>query len=244
MLSDQFVNVLMPLASDLHVGGERTRLRAVQLAGTRVALAISLVVACPLVVLARPFLTVWVGPQYANDATIVLLLVGAGLVAAVAWPSGAILIGMARNRALAVFTASSAVLSIGLAFALIHPLGTTGAALGVLIGTTVETLGLALPYAMRVTGLRARSLVTAALLPALAPALPALGILYVAREAVQPASFASIGAVGLLGAAVYAITYLSLPSTASEREPLLAFFSGCVRFARGRIARAHSHPGA
>jgi O-antigen/teichoic acid export membrane protein len=242
MLSDQFVNVLMPLASHLHAGNERSRLRAVQVASTRVALAISLVVACPLLVLGRPFITAWLGPQYAGSTTPMLLLMGAGLAATVAWPSGAILIGMGRNAVLAVFTATSALLSIGLAVALIHPLGVTGAALAVLIGTTLESVGLALPYSMRVIGTRARPLVVDAVLPALAPAVLSLAVLYVTREALQPTSFLAIGAIGFLGAAVYAIAYLSLPSTASEREPLLAFLSGFARFARLRIVRPQTHP--
>ena len=242
MLSDQFVNVLMPLASHLHAGDERSRLRAVQVASTRVALAIALVVACPLLVLGRPFITAWLGPQYAGSTTPMLLLMGAGLTATVVWPSSAMLIGMGRNATLAVLTATSALLTIGLAIVLIHPLGVTGAALAVLIGTAVESLGFALPYTMRVIGVRARSLAVDAVLPALAPAVPALAVLYLTREAVQPASFLAIGAVGLLGSAVYAVCYLSLPTTASEREPLLAFLSGFARLARVRIVRAQAHP--
>jgi membrane protein EpsK len=230
MLGEQFATVLMPLASDLHAGEERSRLRAVQVASTRVALAIFLVAGCPLLVLAGPFLSVWVGPRYAADADIVWILLGAGLAATAGWPSGSILSGMGRNRALAVFTAGSAMASVGLSIALVHPFGLRGAALGVLIGTAAEAICLELPYAVRITGVPTRSLIARGLLPSLLPAAPALGILYLVREAIQPASLAAIGGVGLLGAAVYAACYLSLPVTSAERELVKAVLSRSVPF--------------
>jgi O-antigen/teichoic acid export membrane protein len=229
MLSDQFITVLMPLASALHAGNERARLRAVQIASTRVALAITLLVGVPVVVLAGPFLSAWVGPEYADNAELVWILAGAGVAAVVGWPSGAILTGMGRNRMLALFTASSALLSIGLSVALIGPLGLTGAALGVLIGTAAETFGLAVPYALRVTDARLRSFAASGVLPAVVPALPSLALLLFLREEVDPASLVAIAGVALLGAATYAACYLSLPWTGLEREPVRALMSRCVR---------------
>jgi O-antigen/teichoic acid export membrane protein len=237
-LSDQFVTVLMPLASSLHAGNERARLRAVQIASTRVALGITLLVGVPVAVLAGPFLAAWVGPEYAGNAKLVWILAGAGVAAIVGWPSGAILTGMGRNRVLALFTASSAVLSIGLTIALLGPLGLTGAALGVLIGIAAETFGLAVPYALRVTGTSLRAFAGGAVAPAVLPALPALTLLLSLREALAPASLAAIAGVGLVGAAAYAVCYLSLPWTAPEREPVRVLLSRCVRPGWTQAARA------
>jgi len=228
-LSDQFVSVLMPLASSLDAGNERPRLRTMQIASTRVAVAITLLAGLPVAVLARPFLAAWVGPEYAGNAKLVWILVGAGAAAAVGWPSGAILTGIGRNRMLALFTASSALLSIGLTIALIGPLGLTGAALGVLIGTAAETFGLAVPYSLRVTGAPFRRFVASAVAPAMVPAVPALALLLFLREAFDPASFVAIAGVALIGAAAYAACYLSLPWTRPEREPVRALVSRYVR---------------
>jgi O-antigen/teichoic acid export membrane protein len=233
-VSEQFVAILMPLAAELHAGGEGKRLRVVQVTSTRVATAVFLVAACPAAVLARPFLRAWVGPVYGKDSTLVYLLLGAGLAATIAWPSLAILIAMGRNRMLAIFTVGSAVLSIGLAVPLVDMFGLTGAAAAVLVATAGESLGFAVPYAMRVTGMAAGQLLRASLLPAFVPAIPALAVLYGLRELLRPESLLMIAGVGAVGAAVYAAVYLiMLDPTAPEREPLQAVVArGAARLRR------------
>jgi O-antigen/teichoic acid export membrane protein len=234
VLSEQFVATLMPLASELHAGGESLRLKAVHITSTRIATAVFLVAACPAAVLARPFLTAWVGPAYGNDAKLVYILLGAGLATTIAWPSLAILIAMGRNRMLAVFTAGSALVSIGLAVPLIDSFGLTGAAIAVLVATVGESLGLAIPYSMRITGVGVGPLVRWSLVPGFLPAIPALAVLYGLREVLHPGSLPTVTAVGFVGAAVYAAVYLALDATAAEREPLLAFARHAARSLRTR----------
>jgi O-antigen/teichoic acid export membrane protein len=229
MLSEQFIATLMPLASELHAGGESIRLRAVHLASTRVATAVFLLAACPAAVLARPFLTAWVGSAYGNESKLVYILLAAGLTVTIAWPSLAILIAMGRNRMLALFTLGSAVLSIGLAVPLIDSFGLTGGAVAVLIATASESLGLAVPYSMRITGVRVGPLVRSSLVPAFVPAIPALPVLYGLREFLRPGSLPAVAAIGVVGAGVYAAVYLALDATASEREPLQALAARAIR---------------
>jgi O-antigen/teichoic acid export membrane protein len=228
MLSDQFVTVVMPLASTLHAGDERERLRAVQIASTRIALAITLLVGVPVVALAGPFLGAWVGPEYVENAKVVWLLTGAGVMAILGWPSAAILIGMGRNRVLALLTTTSGVLSIALSIVLVRPFGLAGAAAGVVIGTAAES-AVAVPYALRVTETRLRSFALSAVLPAAVSAVPALVLLLILRTAVEPKSLLTITAIGIVGALAYGACYLSLPWTRSEREPVRALVSRYVR---------------
>jgi O-antigen/teichoic acid export membrane protein len=234
MLSEQFVATLMPLASELHAGGENVRLRAVHVASTRVATGVFLLAACPAAVLARPFLSAWVGPAYGDESKLVYILLAAGLSTTIAWPSLAILIAMGRNRVLALFTLGSAVLSIGLAVPLVESFGLTGGAIAVLIATAGESLGLAIPYSMRITGVGVGPLVRSSLIPAFVPAIPALPVLYGLRELLQPGSLPAVAGVGLIGAGVYAAVYLSLAATASEREPLQAFAARATRRLRSQ----------
>jgi hypothetical protein len=134
---------------------------------------------------------------------------------------------------LAVFTVGSAVLSVGLAVPLVNRFGLTGAAAAVLVATTAESLGFAVPYSMRITGMAAGPLVRASLLPAFVPAIPALAALYGLRELLRPESLLMIAAVGVVGAAVYAAVYLTLGATAPEREPLQAVVArGAARLRR------------
>jgi O-antigen/teichoic acid export membrane protein len=234
MLSEQFVATLMPLASELHAGGENVRLRAVHIASTRVATGVFLLAACPAAVFARPFLSAWVGPAYGNESTLVYILLAAGLSTTIAWPSLAILIAMGRNRVLALFTLGSAVLSIGLSVPLIQSFGLTGGAIAVLVATAGESLGLAIPYSMRITGVGVGPLVRAALVPAFVPAIPTLPFLYALRELLQPGSLPAVAGIGLIGACVYAAVYLLLPATAPEREPLQTFAARATRRLRSK----------
>jgi O-antigen/teichoic acid export membrane protein len=229
MLSEQFVATLMPLASELHAGGENLRLKAVHVASTRVATAVFLLAACPAAVLARPFLSAWVGPAYGNESKLVYILLAAGLAATIAWPSLAILIAMGRNRTLALFSLGSALLSIGLAVPLVESFGLTGGATAVLVATAGESLGLAIPYSMRITGVGVGPIVRSSLIPAFVPAIPALPVLYALRELLQPRSLPAVGGIGVIGAGVYAAVYLALDATASEREPLQAFVAQATR---------------
>jgi O-antigen/teichoic acid export membrane protein len=141
---------------------------------------------------------------------------------------------MGRNRMLAVFSAGSAVVSIGLAVPLIDSFGLIGAAIAVLVATVAESLGLAIPYSMRITGVGAGPFVRSSLVPAFVPALPALLLLYGLRELLQPASLAAVAGVGSIGACVYAAVYLSLDATASEREPLQTFAARATRRVRSQ----------
>jgi O-antigen/teichoic acid export membrane protein len=233
MVSEQLVAVLIPLASELHAGGESVRLRAVQAASTRVATAVFLFVACPAAVLAKPFLAAWVGPAY-SDPKLVYILLGAGLAATLAWPSLAVLTAMGRNRALALFTIGSAVMSICLAVLLVGSIGLTGAALAVLVATASESLGVAIPYSMRITGIDAGTLVRSSIIPAFLPAIPSLAVLYALRELLQPDSLVTVLGVASIGGAVYAVAYLALDATAAEREPLRALAAHAGRSLRRR----------
>ena len=66
ILAEQFVMILLPYASALHVGNDRLRLRQLYLASTRITLVILMPVGALLIVLARPILTAWVGVAYAG----------------------------------------------------------------------------------------------------------------------------------------------------------------------------------
>jgi O-antigen/teichoic acid export membrane protein len=236
MLSEQFIAILTPLAAELHAGGESLRLRSVQTSSTRVATAVFLFAGCPTAILARPFLSAWVGPAYGDDSTLVYILLGTGLCATIAWPSLAILTAMGRNRANALFTFASATLSIALAVPLTESFGLTGAAFAVLLATATGSLLLGLPYAMRITGMDSGLLVRSSLFPAFVPAIPALAVLYGLREILQPESLPTVIGVAIAGAAVYATVYLNLAATASEGEPLRAFATRAV----GRLLKRRS----
>jgi O-antigen/teichoic acid export membrane protein len=141
---------------------------------------------------------------------------------------------MGRNRALALFTIGSAVVSIGLAVPFVRSFGLTGAALAVLIATSGESLGVAVPYSMRITGADPRTLLHSSIIPAFLPAIPSLAVLFALRELLQPESLVTVLGVASIGGATYAAVYLALDATAAEREPLRALAVRADRSLRRR----------
>ena len=217
-LSSQFVKILLPLASQLHVENDQARLRAIFLVSTRLALASCLPITCAIAILAQPLLTAWVGPNFADSAFLVLILAMAGLIDTILWPAGAILQGMNRHRLLAAISVGSGLANLLLSIALVRPFGVTGVALGTLIPTTIECFVFVMPYALRIIGVSVREACLQIFLPAIVPALPMILILYGFSLAIPPSSLLSIMIIGSAGILVYILGYLSIGTNTLERR--------------------------
>ena len=237
-LTDQFIKVLMPLASHMNAIDERHQLRSLYQMSTRLTLALAVPLVCGLVVLSRPFLSIWVGPEYGGAAPLVTLLATASLINTSIWPAASILQGMARHRPLAIFASISALANLVLSIWLVHVYGVVGVALGTLIPTAIECLLIVTPYAMRQNGVSWRALFSEVLVPGLLPAIPMLGVLYALRQLLQPSSYLSIGAIGLVGIAVYAALFLVLSGGKPEQALLRTLANQAIQRARRRAGQA------
>jgi O-antigen/teichoic acid export membrane protein len=218
MLSDQFIRVLLPVASQLNAEKNQDQLRRMYLASTRIGLASFLPVATGVAVLAAPFLTAWVGAEFAQYAYLVWILALASLFATSQWPAGVILQGMSKHRYLAFTSLASGLANLILSLILVQRIGLLGVALGTLIPVTIEALFFVLPYAMREIGVRPWEAVREMVLPALVPTIPMFIVLYLLRETLRPGSIWMILFVAGIGLLVYLVGYLSMKATTLERE--------------------------
>jgi O-antigen/teichoic acid export membrane protein len=231
ILTDQFMKVLAPLASELHAEDDRFRLRALYVISSRLTLAIFLPIACTLVVLTRPILTAWVGEAYASYAYLVEILTFASLIETSQWPAMSVLQGMGRHRPLAMMWVGAAVANLGLSVTLVHVFGLAGVALGTLFPTTVVCLVFVLPYAMRVMEVRLSTALKEIFLPPILAAVPMAIILYILQQAIEASSLLGILLVTAIGFMVYMATYLSLTAGELERQIWRNFAHGSIRFA-------------
>jgi O-antigen/teichoic acid export membrane protein len=222
-----FVRVLMPLASHLHGRDDPAGLRALFVGSTRVALALFAPVGLGLMVLGEPFLTAWVGAEFAEDWDVLLLLVPASFAATGIWPAISMLQASNVHRRTAVIAAASAALNLGLSIALVGGMGVNGVALGTLVATVLEAL-VVFPLALRFYRVGLSTFAAEVLGPALLPVVPATAALLALRHWLEPASIPAIAIAGLLGALVYGAAYLAFPATGEERRTL------------ARLARASS----
>ncbi len=218
LFTDQFLKVLLPIASSLHAENDRRRLQALYLNATRLACAIYLAFGLILVMLAGPLLTLWVGAEYAAYAPLVTILTVAGLISISQWSGAAILQGMARHRILGFTALGSGIANLLLSLTLIGPLGLVGVALGTLIPTAIECIFIIQPYALRTIGVRWGDILRQAYGPALLPALPAVAVLATLQQMVAINSFWMLALVAGAGLAVYLTGYFTLGAGSVERN--------------------------
>lgn len=220
IVTQQFMNVLLPLASQLHAEGDASRLRAVYLTATRLGMALSLPVGTTIIVLAEPFITAWVGPDMGDAVPITIILAISSIVALTQWPAGAIFQGMARHRPLAVGALLTGLANLLLSVLLVQRVGLIGVALGTLIPTTLETLLFVLPYTTRKLGISIWQVVRWCVLPAGLPAIPSILVTYALRVAIEPSNLVAVALIGAAGAATYAVGYLVVGAGPLERDLL------------------------
>ncbi len=237
-LSMQFVGVLMPAASELDAMQEGNRLRALYLAATRLSLAIFVPLFGAIVFLAGPFLALWVGPQYASGAPIVLILLAANLVWMSQAPATSVLSGMARHRPMALVAIGSGLANLGISIVLARSQGLVGVALGTLIASSVECLAFRVPYSMRVLQIGLREAARGVLMPVAVPAVPMVLALAIVQRIVEPTSLLSLAVIGAAGVLVYAAAYLVVGTGSVEREVYRAFLTRARR--RMRLGGAAS----
>jgi O-antigen/teichoic acid export membrane protein len=237
-LTDQFMKILMPLASQFHSENDQSRLRLLYIASTRLTLAILLVFGIGIVLLARPFISVWIGPQYAGLGPLVALLTASGIATTTMWPAGSVLQGMAKHRLLAFFALGSGIVNLALSVLLVRPFGIMGVALGSLIPNLIEGLFFVFPYTFRVLGINYQTALREIFLPAIIPAIPMTAVLYFLREALHPASFIVIGLIGGLSALVYAGVYLWTGGNSQERQTAFKMLRDLRQVMLIRLGRA------
>ncbi len=228
ILTDQFMKVIMPLASQLHTENDHGRLRLLYLISTRLTLAIFIVLGTGIVILSRPFIAAWIGPQYAFVGPLVILLVSASLVSTVMFPANSVLQGMAKHRLLAIFAIGSGILNLVLSILLVRPYGITGVAYGTLIPNLIECIFFVMPYTFRVLGISLGTAVRKIFLPALVPALPLAAVLYGLRETLHPTSLFMLAFIGVISALVYAGVYLWMGENAQERQVVFGLFRAAM----------------
>jgi O-antigen/teichoic acid export membrane protein len=235
LIPDQFVKVLLPLASELEAVRDTVRLQAVTVVATRLTLAIILPATLILITLGGPILAAWVGPAYAASADLVAILAVAALFRGFSWPAATLAQGMARHHPIALLSIASGLTNVGLSIVLVQAMGVVGVAYGTLIPTAIEAM-IVLPYGMRVVGMAIGAGLRDTVLPPLLPAVPTLVVLLVMRGWLQPTGIDALvpAAIGLV---VYGGIYGLLGATRPEREMVRAIALASVRRLQGANAR-------
>ena len=232
MLTDQFISLILPLASELDAGNDKVRLRSLYIVSTRLTLAIFLPVGAVLVILASPIIRLWVGSAYVGYSYLVLIFTLASLIDTSQWPAGLILQGMARHKLLATVSLSSGIANLVLSLVLVRTLGLTGVAFGTLIPTSIVCIGFVMPYTMRLLSVNLVEAARQILFPPAIPAIPMVIVMLILRGAFEQPSIFTIAIVAGAGLLVYALGYLSMNSNSFESEIFRNLATSTIRFAK------------
>jgi O-antigen/teichoic acid export membrane protein len=219
-LTEQFLTLLLPLASKLHAENDQSRLRSVYMISTRLTLAIFMPVGVSLIFLAGPFLRVWVGPAFAEYADLVLILTLASMIDTSTWPAGSVLQGMGLPRFSGVMSIISGVSNLILSLVLVPRIGLTGVALGTLLPTGIVCLCFVHPYVIRKIKLPWGDVFKQVILPTLIPVVPAGIGMYMLSQMLALTSILPILFVGASGSLLYLAVYLRMEANESERAIL------------------------
>lgn len=236
-LTQQFLRVLLPLASQLDAEQDEPRMRTLYLVGSRLAMAIFLPLAGVLVYLAAPLLAAWVGPAYAENAPVMVLLTGAGYAVVSQGTGVAILKGKNRHRLLAATSISAGLVNLLLSVLLARPFGLLGVAFGTLLPALVENFLLILPYVARILHIDARTIVRQVYLPVLIPLLPMMALLYLLQLAVPPEGWVAMGLTAIVGVGSYSLAYLFVGASVQERSMIRRATWQAIQIVGGQLRR-------
>jgi O-antigen/teichoic acid export membrane protein len=231
-ITDQFLSLLLPMASKLHAENDQVRLRSLFIISSRITLGIFLPAGIFLMLSASNILGAWVGEDFSQYAYLVIILTLASMIDTSIWPAGAILQGMAKHKLLAVFTIVSGISNLALSIALVRYFGLLGIALGTLIPTTIICIGFVLPYALRNLQISLHQFFTEVLLPALTPAIPAVVAVYIFLQVLPKYSWFSLGILLAISVSTYFFVYISLEINRVERQAFRGLLTNILRHAR------------
>jgi O-antigen/teichoic acid export membrane protein len=180
-LTTPFVNLMLPMTSELQARGEREAIVRRLLQATRVSLQITLPVAAGLSLFARDGVTLWLGHDVPSSTfSIVVVLMAVQTVTLTVFPSQTVLVGLGRVRVIGGLAVIEGASNLGVSIALVSSYGAIGAALGTLF-TSAIIAPVKIPLVCAALRCRLRRFLVTAIAPALLSSLPGLAAMVLVR---------------------------------------------------------------
>jgi O-antigen/teichoic acid export membrane protein len=204
-LTNQLNGVLFPVVVDSDASQRQERLQQILTHGTLLSLAMVVPVAVALILLAEPFVRLWVGPAMLGAVPVIQLLALAVVIRVGNATATTVLKGAGRHRFLAWVNLSTGLVNVALSVALIGAFGLPGVAIGTLIPIAAASIFVVQPAACRRVGLPLRVAFARSVVPAIWPAFVVGAALMFTRH-ISSGTFLAV----CLQAAVAGLLYLAL----------------------------------
>jgi O-antigen/teichoic acid export membrane protein len=200
---DSLMSVLTPAISALEACGDQESIRRVFVVGTRYMLWIILPIETGLLVLGKPFLSLWVGDQYAERSYPPLMILSIPLFLVVSQAAGVrILYGIGRLKWLTATTIVRAVMNIVMSMILINRMGIVGVALATSASQVFYSAALGY-YMCRIHGMSILYFTQQSMAKPLAVVSVAGAVWYLAGQFIPPTNWGSLLLIGVLGIFAY-----------------------------------------
>ena len=217
-VTDQFANLVLPMAAQRGVSNEPGALRRLFLVSTRLTMAITFAVGIPIAVLGGPILGLWVGRGFSGYGGLVTLLALAAIVDLPSYPAAAVLQGIERHGPIAWMALGSGVVNLALSIVFVGRFGVDGVAAATLAASAVEIALLVVPYAARVLGVSLQEFFSQVVLPLTLPVVLLTGTLLGAKAILPVTSLPRLVLVAGVPVVLYALVYATFGASSTERN--------------------------
>lgn len=211
--------VFNPVASQYAAHKDKDGLRLLMLRSTRLSLSIGLPVIATYVMLGDIFIGLWMGPEFVEDASAVLLILALmQIFSSPHYPIASILYGIGRHRTLAFLRMGEGLINLALSIVLVQSMGLVGVALGTAIPHTV-IFGVILPlYTCRLLGIPWWQYLQKSLLGPLANVVPFLLAAWFVHEQLVPTNLIVFFVIVIMLSILYVATGYWLCLNGEERR--------------------------
>lgn len=228
--------ILNPLSSGLEARRENHALGLVVTTGAKAAVILGLPFCVGFIVLGRLFISLWMGPEYAGEAGMVLAVLAAGhLIGLPYYMISGVLFGLGRHRVVAWSRVFEGIVNLALSVMLVRRYGVVGVAIGTVV-PHVLVVGALLPAMLpRWIALDLRAYYVSTYVRPVLAGIPFLLACLVINREIVPGTFVSF--FGFMAAAlpVYLVPTWFVALTPAERATAREYVGH--RFARRTPAR-------
>ena len=217
----QISHVFMPLFSELTgAGTDIATLRKVYILGSRVLVAISILISLGLIILGRDFIRLWVGEELLLNANFLIPIVVAFTMIPLLDPlCSRFLTSQNKHAIFAKLSPISAILNVSLSIPLTMQFGILGTAVGSLISVGIFNL-IFTNIGLKTIGIAKLSYITKVIMPSLVPAI-IIGVIALTIQTEGPtASFLTLFLKAGVISFSFVILYFVNPHTITERKYL------------------------
>jgi O-antigen/teichoic acid export membrane protein len=220
---------LYPMATRMDSKNDREGLRQLQILGTRIGLLVGLPLCLGLVFLGKQFISLWMGPQYAWSASILIVLTIPQFSSMSQYVSALVLAGMARHKILAYVALGEGIANLALSIVLVRRIGAIGVAWGTVIPHLISTTVVIPFYTLRTLKLSVRTYVIQGFLRPILCAIPVAALCYGFSQYVETPTWLTFGSEVAVVGVVLAITGYFICLTTEQQASISGKLHGLMR---------------